>query len=99
MLTNSSNAKAMGLAVATLAALASPAVADMTVIESDDPEIAVGRTYPDGATVDVAAGKTVKLALPSDKTKVIKGTGEADTASGDQSAPFGGTRGEETPDE
>ncbi|MGE0024545.1 MAG: hypothetical protein AB7S70_13055, partial [Hyphomicrobium sp.] len=60
MLTNSSDAKVVGLAIAALAALAalaSPAAADMTVIESDDPKIAVGKTYADDATVDVAPGK------------------------------------------
>jgi hypothetical protein len=69
----------------------------MTVIESDDPKIEVGKSYPDNATIDVAPGKTVKLVLPSAKTKVVKG--EDDHASGKQSAPFGGTRGGEEPDE
>ncbi len=66
------------------------ASADMTVIKSDDPKIAVGKKYSDDAPIDVAPGKTVQVTTADNKTKVYR---NVEDSSQEETEPVGGTRG------
>jgi hypothetical protein len=57
-------------------ALASPAMADMQVIESNAAAYKVGLTVPNNAVFDLKAGERVRvLVLPSNQTRVFEGKG------------------------
>jgi hypothetical protein len=75
-------------AVVLGAALASPALAEMQVIESNAAAYKIGATLPDNAVVNLNAGERVQvLVLPSKQTRVFEGKG-AHTLS----EPRGGSR-------
>ena len=57
-------------------ALASPAMADMRVIESNASAYKVGLTVPSNAVFELKAGERVQvLILPSNQTRVFEGKG------------------------
>ena len=66
-----------GLAAVVLGVLAaSPAKADMQVIESNAPAYKVGLTVPNNAVFELKAGERVQvLILPSNQTRVFEGKG------------------------
>jgi hypothetical protein len=53
--------------------VATPARADMHVIESTVPAIAAGRQLADHETITLPAGTHVRVVLPSGKTQTVKG--------------------------
>jgi hypothetical protein len=67
----------MGLAALIVGmALASPAMADMQVIESNAPDYKVGLTVPNNAMFELKAGERVRvLIVPSNQTRVFEGKG------------------------
>jgi len=57
-------------------ALASPAMADMQVIESNATNYKVGLTVPDNAKFELKSGERVRvLVLPTKQTRVFEGKG------------------------
>jgi len=66
-----------GLAAVLFAiALASPAVAEMQVIESNAPAYKVGQTLANNQVFELKAGERVRvLVLPGNQTRVFEGTG------------------------
>jgi hypothetical protein len=74
--------------VALGAALASPALADMQVIESNVSAYKIGTSWPDNTVFNLDAGDRVQvLVLPSKHTRVFEGKG-----SHTLSEPRGGSR-------
>jgi hypothetical protein len=70
-----------------IAALASPAAAEMEVIESNSPRYTVGMRLADNAILRLNAGERVRVLLhPSMRTKVFTGSSQAGKG------PPGGTR-------
>jgi hypothetical protein len=73
--------------------LASPAAAELEVIESNARQYAVGMKLPDNATIRLKTGERVKvLMLPSMRTRVFTG------ASQGGKGPTGGTRSVKKPE-
>jgi hypothetical protein len=69
-------------------ALASPALADMQVIESNVSAYKIGTSWPDNTVFNLNAGDRVQvLVLPSKQTRVFEGKG-----SHTLSEPRGGSR-------
>jgi hypothetical protein len=66
-----------GLAALVLGvALASPAMAEMQVIESNAPDYKVGQTVPNTQVFELKAGQRVRvLILPAKQTRVFEGKG------------------------
>jgi hypothetical protein len=54
-------------------ALAGPAVAEISILESTAPGLNTGARLRDDASVDIPAGKSLRVLLPSGQTKSIKG--------------------------
>jgi hypothetical protein len=61
------------VAASALMALAAPAVAEISVLESTAPGLKSGARLPDDASVDIPAGKSLRVLLPSGQTKSING--------------------------
>ena len=81
--------KGAGLAALVLGlAVASPAMADLQVIESNVAAYAVGTVLPNNTVFNLNAGDRVQvLVLPSKQTRVFEGKGSHKLP-----APTGGTR-------
>jgi hypothetical protein len=73
-----------GLALAFLLA-ASPVWADMEVMESNVPDLKVGTTLKDDATLKLPEKTTVRLLLASGATKTLKGPYEGTAADYEES--------------
>jgi hypothetical protein len=80
-----------GFRIATLVlgiVFASPALADMQVIESNAPNYKLGLTVPNTAVFELKAGERVRvLVVPGNQTRVFEGKGSHSLE------PRGGSRG------
>jgi hypothetical protein len=65
--------RSSAVAATALMALAAPAVAEISILESTAPGLKSGARLPDGASVDIPAGKSLRVLLPSGQTKSING--------------------------